>query len=57
MEPEHASYLVYITDQEPTNELLPINTFAADKQCDPNNLTFVGCHGALIAPNKAIVNR
>ena len=55
--PEHANYLVYVTDHEPKQGFLPINTFAAHDKCNPENMNFTGCHGVLIKSNKAIVNR
>ena len=57
LEPEHASYLAFVTDQEPTDGLLPINTFAAHDQCNLTDIAFKGCHAVLIQPDVALTNR
>ena len=54
-EPADPSWLAYLTDIDPTDELTPIDTFKTD--CDPNEFKFQGCHAALISPDLAVTNR
>ena len=57
LEPSDASWLAYLTDEEPTKDLIPMNTFAPDNACDPNDMNFKGCHAVLVKPDLAVTNR
>ena len=57
LEPSDQSWLAYLVDEEPNDDLIPINTFAANESCNPNDLKFKGCHAALISPDLAVTNR
>ena len=57
LEPSDASWLAYLTNEEPTKDLIPMNTFAPDNVCDPHDTNFKGCHAVLIRKDLAVTNR